>query len=231
MNKLQEDFIEKYKELEELVKEEYALDDKSHPIHFLMNQDEFSFLKKEIDYCRQVRNFLQHENKINGSFAVTPSIEMVKLLDYVIEEVKYPLQAKDIMTKEEKVFYKSKKDIVIKSIIEMENKYTHIPIVEDGKVTGVFSSSSLFGYMKDNKKFSLEVDLTFEMLENYLLYNKSERYLYISQNMRINRIKDLFDDYYKKAKRIGMMIVTESGKKEEKFLGIITPYDLLKEIK
>ena len=56
-------FIEKYKELEYEIAKRYNLPKSTSPIPFIEKKNEYAKFAKELDYCREVRNFLQHESK------------------------------------------------------------------------------------------------------------------------------------------------------------------------
>lgn len=81
---LTEEFLDKYKQMEVLVRGEYNLGNNDSVMNFLISNNEFKALENELDLCRDTRNLLSHNPKINGEYAVYPSEEMIKLLDKVI---------------------------------------------------------------------------------------------------------------------------------------------------
>lgn len=229
-------FIEKYKELERIAQERYKLKDGISSVYYLETNKEYADIKDKICYCREVRNFLQHETKVSKEFAIIPSDEMIVLIDEVIERVRNPIKAYDICVKVIDVYYKDLNDNVYLSMMSMDHrKYTHIPILEKGIVVGMFSKSTIFNLLIDNKAISVDKTLTFkDIKEEISLDNndsKSEKYMFISRNTTKEHISELFETSYKNADRIAVMLVTENGKNTEKLLGIITPYDVIKKIK
>lgn len=230
-------FIEKYKELERITQERYNLKEGISSVYFLETNKDYLDIKDKIGYCREVRNFLQHENKVSKEFAIIPSDEMINLIEEVIERVKNPIRAYDICVKVIDVYYKGLNDNVYLSMMAMDHrKYTHIPIMNKGVVIGMFSKSTIFNLLIDNKTISIDKTITFKDIEEKIsLENKdnfkSEKYMFIPRNATKEYISELFETSYRNANRIAVMLVTENGKSNEKLLGIITPYDVIKKIK
>ena len=121
-NKLSEMFLDKYKILEESTSRKYKLSSSQSPIAYLEKQKEFASFEVKLAYCREIRNFLSHEPKINGEFAVTPSIEMISLLDELIDIITNPPKCKDVAIDIKDIYFKSMEDNVLKSIQEMRVK-------------------------------------------------------------------------------------------------------------
>jgi len=55
----------------------------------------------------------------------------------------------------------------------------------------------------------------------------SEYYEFVEKGLPSEKVADLFDQYYKKGKKLVMVFVTEHGKENESLLGLITPYDVV----
>ena len=102
-----------------------------------------------------------------------------------------------------------------------------MPILEEGKVVGVFSGSSLMNCVlykhvefSDNLKFRDILDtFTFDQ-------HPSETFRFVSRDTLVSDISDMFDETLRQEERIGMIFVTENGKAEEELLGIITAWDV-----
>ena len=160
-----ERFIEKYKELEYVITKRYNLPKTTSPILFIENKNEYLKYQKELNYCREVRNFLQHENKINDEFAVIASDEMINKLDEIINSVANPVRIKDVYVSLDKVYYKGLDNYVYPSMLSMDyKKYSHIPVLENGRLIGVFSKTSIFKYLLEEEINKLNEDLRFKDL-------------------------------------------------------------------
>lgn len=220
-------FIEKYKELEYVITKRYNLSKTISPIAYIEKRNEYDRFDKELEYCREVRNFLQHEGKINNEFAVIASNEMIKKLDEIIEFVKNPIRIKDVFIPLSKVYYKSLDNYVYPSMLSMDyKKYSHIPILKDKKLIGVFSKTSIFKYLLEEDINRLNEDLSFRDIEKYISLNE-EYYLYEKLQTPVEEVKEEVIKNFKQGKRIAIIFVTKDGTINSVLLGLLTPYDIL----
>ncbi len=220
-------FIEKYKELEYVITKRYNLSKTISPIAYIEKRNEYDRFDKELEYCREVRNFLQHEGKINNEFAVIASNEMIKKLDEIIEFVKNPIRIKDVFIPLSKVYYKSLDNYVYPSMLSMDyKKYSHIPILKDKKLIGVFSKTSIFKYLLEEDINRLNEDLSFRDIEKYISLNE-EYYLYEKLQTPVEEVKEEVIKNFKQGKRIAIIFVTKDGTINSDLLGLLTPYDIL----
>lgn len=229
MNRKTEEFLNKYRELESIVSAEYDLSDSDSAVVFLMRRPEFQSIKRELDYCKDVRNLLTHNPKINDSYAVEPSDEMIRLLDRIIRQVREPKRAKHIMVPRKKVLCRNMDDLVLPVMIRMnEQLYTHVPIVTDGIVVGVFSENTLLRYLVDDAMVRIDDQVRFSDIEKYLPLdqNRAESFRFVSQDTLASDIEELFAQATKQSDRIGLVFVTASGKPTEKLLGILSAWDV-----
>lgn len=220
-------FIEKYKELEYVITKRYNLSKTISPIAYIEKRNEYDRFDKELEYCREVRNFLQHEGKINNEFAVVASNEMIKKLDEIIEFVKNPIRIKDVFIPLSKVYYKSLDNYVYPSMLSMDyKKYSHIPILKDKKLIGVFSKTSIFKYLLEEDINRLNEDLSFRDIEKYISLDE-EYYLYEKLQTPVEEVKEEVIKNFKQGKRIAIIFVTKDGTINSDLLGLLTPYDIL----
>lgn len=229
MNNKTQIFLNKYRELEANIASEYDLKNTDSAIGFIIRRPEFRAIKTELDYCREVRNLLSHLPKVNSQYAVEPSDEMIVLLEQTIERVKNPKRAKHICIPKSKVSFRTMDDKVLPAMIEMKEKvFTHIPILENDHVVGVFSENTLLSYLIDEEIVGIDANVIFSDLEKYLPPEKhqSESFRFVSQNTLVSDIEELFTDALKKSDRIGLVFVTNSGKNTEKLMGIISAWDV-----
>ena len=229
MNRKTELFLDLYKQLEEAVSAQYDLRESDSAVSFLERRPEFRSVKSELSYCREVRNLLTHNPKISGRYAVEPSDAMLNLLERTLDRVRAPLRAKHIWVSREKVTCRAVSDRIRPAMLEMEEKiYTHIPILEDGKVVGVFSENTLLRCLLDEGLVAIDDTARFSDIEKYLPLEcpRAESFLFIGKHTLASDIEDMFANALKENERIGLLFVTESGKQTEKLLGIISPWDV-----
>lgn len=230
MNRNAEIYIEKYKELENAVRNAYGLSDGDSIAYYLRNQDRFKKFRDEIKYCQDVRNFLQHELKIDNEFTVLPGNNMIQFIDMLIAKVKNKLCCGDIAIKMNKVYWQSETGQVKKTMIKMrEQLYTHIPILKDGRVVGVFDENSVFNYLAHEEIAGVDENLRFSDISEYLLLEgrEMEQFMFASMNTYLEKIEERIENAYKQHKRIGVVFLTDNGKADGKLQGIITPWDII----
>ena len=114
-----ETFIELYKELEELAEGQYGYPSDGRAVYQLERRPEFKKIREELDYCREVRNLLQHRKRLGDSFPVEPSGAMLDLLRSVIARVEAPPRAKDIQVPFSQVLCRTMEDPVRPTMLEM----------------------------------------------------------------------------------------------------------------
>ena len=142
-----DDFLDRYKKLEEALNLKYGLDEKTFgsPVVKFINDKESKNYREKLDLCREIRNFLSHHADIGGEPIIEPSEGIIKFLDEVIQYVERPPLAIGFCTTYENVLKTSptqKAQTVMKKMQRMG--FSHIPVVSEGEFIGVFSISTVF---------------------------------------------------------------------------------------
>ena len=107
----------------------------------LERRKEFKDIAVELSYCRDVRNLLAHNQRIGESFAVEPSDAMIALMEETLEKVKNPVRCVDVWVPFNKMIWRTKKDNVLQTMQVMRSAgFSHVPILDNRRVTGVFLS-------------------------------------------------------------------------------------------
>lgn len=224
-------YIQKFKELESVVKETFGLNDWDSVTNFLSKKDEYRPYREEIKYCQEVRNLLQHKQKIGNEYPVQPSEEMIAFLEQTIASLRDRKTCGEIMTPLAKVFYRNINSQIKESIPKMrEGSFSNIPILYDnGFVAGVFTTFSLFNLVAERNDCGLSKDMTFAEAKDYIAldFHKTETYRFAEKGLYVDELKDIFEKTYSGGKRLSMVFVTSNGKKDGKLLGIISPWDVL----
>ncbi|MGN0488178.1 MAG: CBS domain-containing protein [Ruminococcus sp.] len=223
-------FIDKYKQLEEVVRSTYHLRDSDSISFYLSGQVKYQRFRDDIKYCQDVRNLLNHKKKLNNSFAVEPNQQMIDFIDNLIERIKKRAKCNDIQIKICDIFWKSIDGNVKDTMKAMrDNLYTHIPILDNGVVIGVFDENSVFNYLAEEEIVAIDDDLTFEEIKNYISLEgrEMEEFLFFKTNSYVEELENEFEKSLKRGKRIGIAFLTQNGKANEKLQGIITPWDII----
>ena len=223
-------YIEKYKELEAVVRKTYNLPKQDSISYFLKNQDKFNKFYDDISFCQEVRNFMQHKKKVNGRFAIEPNEEMLAFIQRLINKVANRPRCKDICIKIKNIEKRSLSGSVKETIKVMRQKgYTHIPIVENGLLVGVFDENSLFNYVAEHEAVELDDKLCFRDIQKYLSIQdrELEAFLFVKATMYVEDLEKEMQTYSNKNKRVGIAFLTANGRENEPVQGMVTPWDIL----
>ncbi len=226
-------FLDKYRQLENLVKTEYDLGRNESAMNFLMHHKNFREMEIELDICRETRNLLSHSPKINGMYAVEPSDGMIGFLEEVIDKVEHPLRAQNVMIHKNELCYKCLNDSVREAIIDMKNlSYSHIPILEDGIVVGVFSEKIILSLLIDEVYAGISSSLTFADIRKYISIKseRADRYCFVSKDTLVSELGKMYKDTSEHREKIDLIFVTQTGNEKEKVQGIITAWELAAEV-
>lgn len=226
-------FINEFKNLENLLRVKFCIDDYSKSaLKEIELLPQFRHLKEELKYIREIRNILQHKPQINGEYPIQPNKEIINSIKEIIEFINNPPKAYDKSIKINSICYASLEEKIYPYMQKMkENIYTHIPILQDGIVVGVFSENTLFGalledelvYEKEKTSFSDSLIRKYCSLDNHV----TEQFCFIKKDMYLEDVKELFLKSFEQKHRLCMLFITQNGKRNEKLLGILTPWDVL----
>lgn len=233
-------FINLFKELENVIKNKCkvaGINTENKKMHLLI--DELSKKnsvvrrnKKELDLMRDVRNLNSHEFAKEYGYVVCPNPEMNSRLKSIIEEITNPptIYTSNMSIKRQEMYCKSLEDNIETTIKDMIDKvYTHIPIIENEVLIGVFSENTLLDIVNAKGGIIIDEDTKFNEIVDYIKIEEhsTEEFLFVSRNTNIYDVEDLFKDYFIKKKRLGCVYITEHGKENEKILGMTTAWDVL----
>ena len=203
-----------------------------------------------LDNVRYTRDVLSHNNtKTSFPFIVTKDFldevnEFLKDLELKAEDIYIPFKS---ITEANKSITAAKLGEKLGSIVDDMRKksYSHIPIIDDNeRVIGVFNEIAAFNYLWDNSIKSIDQNMRLskdifeycriekrEELEYVEIYEivkpnvSVEDFGFVKPSISADKIKNLFKNPDSDRTRIGAVFVTQSGKKEGKLQGMITPWD------
>lgn len=223
-------FLKKYKELEAAIRASNAdsRDDDRSPVLILSRSPEFRSSRAMLDLCRDVRNLLSHNTTVNGRYGVVPDDALLDFLDETIKAVRSPAAARDVCVPRDRILCVGENGLVMPVLRKMrELFYSHVPIVEGGVVTGVFSENSILTCLVDGvAPFNEKV--MFSDIKKYLAFDVSaaESYRFVPGYERVSAIIDAFETARAKGDRVGMVFVTKNGRCDGELEGIITAWDV-----
>lgn len=230
------EFIRKYNELDCLIGEKFNRESDDSSIYFLINKYRRSRIEKErvystkLDSIRKIRNLMVHESGIIDEL-FTVSDDVITFLDELIDYLRNPVRAKDVMTPLSKLIYGKKEDFLYYLIEKIvKDGISNIPILdEEKKVIGVFNSDVLLNLSLDKVKVNNETKILDIMSYVKLNNQLNLRFIFVTGEYEIDVLNDYFafsKEQYKK--RLPIIFVSVSGKETSQLLGIVSPIDLIR---
>ena len=225
-------FLEKFKLLEDAVRNKYHLRDGDSITYYLSGQSKYKKFADELNYCQKVRNFLVHECKLGDEFAVTPGDAMIRFVEDLTQIVIDQPRCCDVHVKLGQVYWRSMQDSVKTAMAVMrERMFTHVPILDEGgAVIGVFDENSIFTYLAERNTVSIANDLRFADISKHLSLTgrEMESFIFVKPDMLVEELEDIVEKAFIKGDRIALAFVTASGKPDDRLQGIITPWASIK---
>ena len=106
--------------------------------------------------------------------------------------------------------------------------FSHVPVIENGGCTGVFSTGTVFSYALINGMDSLRDDMLIRDFGE-LLYperHSTERFSFVSKDATISDVRELFERANTR-KRLAAVFITDNGSQGGRILGMMTAADLI----
>ena len=159
------------------------------------------------------------------------SSDVISFLDELIDYLRNPVRAKDVMTPLSKLIYGIKEDALYYLIEKIvKDGISNIPILNEAKeVIGVFNSDVLLSLSLDNVKVNKDTKIK-DVMDFVKLNNQLNlRFIFVTSDYEIDVLNDYFafsKEQYKK--RLPIIFVSINGKESSQLLGIVSPIDLIR---
>lgn len=154
-------------------------------------------------------------------------------INELIEILQDPPKAGEVFKAD--VYYATTRDIteeVLKRMMDNEAKhiYTHVPVYEGSGFIGVLSETTVLRWLIENVKEG-EAQFykkTVSDINRKYLNSPDNKHHFVSHDKSVFEIKEMFDKAIQKGERLGVVLITNTGNKNEQLLGIVTAWDLPK---
>lgn len=227
-----DEFLDLYKQLEQSLKTNYYSDSGRYEsvVARFENSNASGDLKDEIGSIRDIRNLLQHNPKINGQYIVIPSDAVMDTLRKIVNTIEHPKLAIDYGVKEHQIF-KANLDSRLMQVIKVmqERGFSHVPIVEKGKLYGVLSAYSVFEFVAQQGMAILTETTKVKAMQDYLPVgkHKNEYYLFMPRKAKFTDADKAFEKRDSRGRRLVAIFITENGKQDESLLAMLTPWSVV----
>jgi predicted transcriptional regulator len=227
------EFLDLYKQLEDELEIKYSHSKRrySSVIFEYINSEESTPIREKLDLCREIRNLMTHNADVGGVPVVEPSAPVVEALREALVYIRRPPLALDFATPSGKICSAGLSDGVLRVMADMEKRgLSHIPILERGKFIGVFSVSTVFSCVLHDPDVKITEKTTVRDLARLLPpENHIDNFAFVDRKITSLEARKMFEKIKSRNRRLSVLFITEHGRQEEALLGMLTPWDLMKE--
>lgn len=219
-------FLERYREIEEWVLNNLNVAEMKD----LEQLPKYKTLRSNLAFCRLLRNLLSHydwSKAGNDMVIVTDqALRQVNNLYYALN----PVTLMRVAIRAGQIFAPSPTDSVLAAIKVMQrNDYSYIPIVENHRIVGVFSTKTIMRIVAEENSALLSDGLKFNDIKDFIrLADESvAHYGFIDPNTNLEDVSEKFQRSKNRKMRLDMLFITDNGRSDGLLQGMITPVDLL----
>lgn len=227
-NEKTEQFLDTWRRLETAAERVVGNTGRTNTVLALCKDPRFSALRDELDYCREIRNLLSHQAKIDGEYAVHPSDAALEMLETVLQKLESPPLITEVMTPVENLITVQDVFRVTETMRRMQEKgLSHIPLLKKERVLGVFSIETVFQAVLDG--CPIDETTLIRDLSDYLPLEKHVNYEYrfVSKGTTLQAAENIFRKGSNRIRKLKLLLVTRDGRPDSPLLGVVTPLDLM----
>ena len=228
-----ETFLSMFRVLEGMLDKKYAgrENGSSSVVMRYIGDPESEPVRAQLDLCRELRNLLTHNADDEGNPVCEPSKAMLDTLYKIIEYVESPKPALIYATPGERVLRAHPGDPALEVMRRMEKHgFSHVPVLEKGGISGIFSMRSVFSYVLKNGAVGQETRVRdFGELLQINRPGGGERFLLLSASATYHDVRAAFERAGERDSRLAAVFITQNGQLDEPLLGMLTPWDVLGE--
>ncbi len=219
-------FLERYREIEEWVLNNLNITEMKE----LEQMPQYKNVRSNLAFCRLLRNLLSHydwSKAGNDMVIVTDqAVRQVNNLYYSLN----PMTLMRVAIRVGQIFAPSPEDSVLAAVKVMQrNDYSYIPIVENHRIVGVFSTKTLMRIVADNNGIDITESLKFKEIADYtqLADEANAHYGFINPNTTVEDVSLKFQRSKTRKVRLDMLFITDNGRSDGTLQGMVTPVDIL----
>ena len=219
-------FLERYREIEE-----WALNNLNvTEMKELEQMPKYKSLRSNLAFCRVLRNVLSHydwSKAGNDMVIVTDqAVRQVNNLYYSLN----PVTLMRLAIRAGQIFAPAPTDSVLAAVKVMQrNDYSYIPIVDNHRIIGVFSTKTLMRIVAENVSSIFSESLTFKDIMDFirLVDEPNAHYGFIDSNTTVEDVSLKFQRSKTRRVRLDVLFITDNGQSDGILQGMITPGDIL----
>jgi len=231
---LSEKFLQIYNEIDDYMRKQLKVEQyMDHGMLLRQMADKnrvFSEYYRDLKTFADIRNLLVHNPyKASADPILIPHEYIVNKYEEIKNQVLHPKKALSIAVPRSAIYTTTLEDNALDVMQTMNDKvYTHVPVIENNKMVGVFSENTILSYLSHHKEALIFKDMKIKEFAEFIPLEKhlSESFEFVDRNALLIDVEELFRKGLVNRKRIGMVFITNSGKKDEELLGLLTSWDI-----
>lgn len=229
-----QEFLSVYNKIDNFMRKELKKDERiSHTELIDMISTKNKLFKKNnarLKSFARLRNAIVHESYNIADPIAEPHEEVIIQYKNIMNKVMEPDKALEtVAVKANNIFTANLEDDALEVMKKMQqNIFTHVPVLENNKLIGIFSENTIFSYIVDNEALLLGDEIKIKEFEKFipLDMHEGEIFKFISKDKLLYEVEEMFEEELKDNKRLSVIFITETGKMTEKILGMITAWDI-----
>ena len=227
------EFLNLYKRLEDLLEAKLDAGEtrRGSVVVDFMNSTEGQPYRERLNLCREIRNIMTHNADLDGAPVVMPSDAVVDSLREIVAAVESPRPAAEYATPLAHLLTARMEDSVLDLMRRMEeNGFSHVPVLQNDRIEGVFSVSTIFSAAIRSDRFALDERARVRELLPLLPPERHlcEQFRFIRTDASLPEACHAFETKGKeRRKRVAAVFLTEDGTKDGCLRGMLTPWDLI----
>jgi len=174
-----------------------------------------------------LRNAIVH-NRTDAEYAIAePHDDIVELIEYIDRELAKPVTVGELFRT--KVHTLKVTDLLSTGLdLIRKQRFNQIPIYSKGEFIGLVTATGIMYWLADECPEGVISREIPTLLDIYHHEKRKNTYRFVSQDLSVYEAEDYFKKTMSQGKRIEALLITQTGDRAEKLLGIVTPADLLK---
>ncbi len=189
----------------------------NYPISWFVKLNQY-----QIKHFGEIRNELTHWIKMDWYSYVYPSDYAMSKLKKYVDIIKKPFRCIDIF---KKPVFTCNEDDQLKNVLKImdKNNYSHVPVYDkDEKYIWLLAESKVLAWLTEGESSK---DMNSTKVWDVPLISDLGYVLFLDKNCNVYEIDKLFALKKQKSKKLGVILITENGNKDDKILWVITAGD------
>lgn len=229
-----ERFLKLYRQMEGILEKRYEKRDSgsSNVVMEYLKDADSEPVRAEIDLCRRIRNILSHNVEPTGDAVVEPSEGVLMRMEAIIEYVREPVKAINYATSVDKIMFAHPNDLVMNVMRHMvKNGYSHVPVSDQGRLVGVFSSGSLMQFAARKGLSQVRDELRIGEMKDTIGFGdrRGERFLFLPVDATLLAVRREFERKPARNHRLAVVFLTEDGTCRTPVRALLTSWDVLRD--